>query len=68
MTTTTLKEKLQTGTLGHKWRPGHMKQLLWGRWGAQGGYINDDRDTGNVRRKITDRDTGTQMTTRTQGI
>ena len=28
-------------------------------------YINDDQDT---QREITDWDTGTQMTTRTQGI
>ena len=35
--------------------------------GAQAGYINDDRDTGIVRIDITDRDTGTQMTTGTPG-
>ena len=30
---------------------------------VQGRYINDDRDTGIVRREITDRDTGKQMMT-----
>ena len=35
--------------------------------GAQAGYINDDRDLGIVRIEITDRDTGTQMTTGTPG-
>ena len=50
---------MTTGTQGHNYN---------GDAGGTGGYINDDRDTGIVRREITDWDTGTQMTTRTQGI
>ena len=49
MTTETqglFEEKLQTGTPGHKWRPG--------RWDT--GNINDDRDTGTINN---DRDKGT---------
>ena len=72
----TLKEKLQTGTPGHKsrpghreykWRPGHRNTTTTGTPGAQGGYTNEDRDTGIVRREITDRETRTQMTTGTPG-
>ena len=77
MTTGNLKEKLQTGTPGHKSRPGHRDYKLrpghsdtttTGTPGARAGYVNDDRDTGIFRIEITDRDTGTQMTTVTQGI
>ena len=53
MTTATLKEKLQTGTPGHKRRPGHRETTTTGTPGGTGGYINDDRDTGNVRLAIT---------------
>ena len=42
MTTWTLKEKLQTGT------PGHRETTTTGTPGGTGGYINDDGDTGNV--------------------
>ena len=75
---------MTTGTQGHNYN-GVAGDTV-------GGYINDDRDTGIVRREITDRDTnddrdtgninddrdtqreitnwdtGTQMTTGTQGI
>ena len=47
--------KLQIGTPGHKWRPGHRDT----------GNINHDREP---QREITDWDTGTQITTKTQGI
>ena len=62
MTTGTLKEKLQTGTPGHKWRPehreykwgpGHRDTTTTGMPGSTGGYINDDGDTGNGRIAIT---------------
>ena len=51
--TETLKEKLQTGTPGHKWRPGHREYKLrpghrdtttTGTPRGTGGYINDDRE------------------------
>ena len=47
MTTATLKEKLQTGT------PGHRETTTTGTPGGTGGYINDNGDTGNVRLAIT---------------
>ena len=47
--------------------PGHRDTTTTGTLGVQAGYINDDRDTGIVRIEITDRDTGTQMTTGTPG-
>ena len=62
MTTGTFKEKLQTGTPGHKddRDTGNINedrdtgtQLQRGRRGGTGGYINDDGDTGNVRLAIT---------------
>ena len=68
MTTGNLKEKLQTGTPGHKSQPGRRDTTTTGTPGAQAGYINDDRDTGIARIEITDWETGTQMTTGTQGI
>ena len=53
MTTATLKEKLQTGTPGHKWRPGHRETTATGTPGGTGGYISNDGDTGNRRLAIT---------------
>ena len=62
MTPGTLKEKSETGTPGHKWRPGH-REYKWrpghrdittkGTPGCTGGYINDDGDSGNGRLAIT---------------
>ena len=53
MTPGTLKEKSQTGTPGHKWRPGHRDKTTKGMPGGTRGYINDDGDTGNGRLAIT---------------
>ena len=51
----------------YKWRPGRRDTTTTGTPGAQAGYIIDDWDTGIVWIEITDRDTGTQMTTGTLG-
>ena len=61
--------KWRPGHREYKWRPGHSKRNY--RLGHRN--TNDDRDTGNInddrntQREITDWDTGTQMTTGTQG-
>ena len=41
--------KQRPGHREYKWRPGHRDTTTTGTPGAQGGYINDDWDTGNVR-------------------
>ena len=51
----------------YKWRPRRRDTTTTGTPGAQVGYIIDDWDTGIVWIEITDRDTGTQMTTGTLG-
>ena len=58
----TQREIHETGTPGHKWRPGH-REYKWrpghrdkttkGTRGGTGGYINDECDTGNGRLAIT---------------
>ena len=59
----TSKKNYRLGHREYKWRPGHSDTTTKGTTGVQGRYINDDRDTGIVRREITDRDTGKRMTT-----
>jgi len=55
--------KLQTGTPGHKWRPGH-REYKWRTGHSKRNYrlghrdTNNDRDTGNIN---DDRDTGPQL-------